>query len=284
MADPPGDQRVERVLVDRGEEARDVQVERPRGPPAVRRRAAEKRHQPVARSERALAAAAGERVVDEDALEERLLVRDEEVVDDAVAEIGGEDLARLRARGDEADGRPRAVGVGAQLLLEAEQVRLRVRLEGERGQRAALAPAAGAVLPPERLERKEVGPITSRHAPPGRSTAELPVRRAAQGRVAPRAGGGSRTSIAHPRGPRHTSRVASTRKFAYTVVLEEDPRGHWHAYAPAVPGCFGGGRTRAQAVRQYRAALKLHVEELRALGGRVPVERRSPAVRVVVAA
>jgi len=78
--------------------------------------------------------------------------------------------------------------------------------------------------------------------------------------------------------------VSSARKLAYTVVLEEDPRGHWHAYAPAVPGCFGGGRTRAAALRQYRAALKLHVEELAAHGDRVPVERRAPTARVVVAA
>lgn len=74
------------------------------------------------------------------------------------------------------------------------------------------------------------------------------------------------------------------RKLVYTVVLEEEPRGHWHAYAPAVPGCFGGGRTRAQALRQFRAAVKLHVEELIARGRRAPIERRSPAVRVVVAA
>ena len=70
----------------------------------------------------------------------------------------------------------------------------------------------------------------------------------------------------------------------YTVVLEEDPPGHWHAYAPAVPGCFGGGRTRAEALRRYRAALRFHLEELAACGGSLPIERRSPAVQVVVAA
>jgi predicted RNase H-like HicB family nuclease len=78
--------------------------------------------------------------------------------------------------------------------------------------------------------------------------------------------------------------MPSNRTRKYTVVLEEDPPGHWHAYAPAVPGCFGGGRSRAEALRRYRAALRLHLEELAAHGGALPVERRSPAVQVVVAA
>jgi predicted RNase H-like HicB family nuclease len=51
-----------------------------------------------------------------------------------------------------------------------------------------------------------------------------------------------------------------------------------------VPGCFGDGRTRAEALRQYRAALRLHLDELAARGGSLPIERRSPAVQVVVAA
>jgi predicted RNase H-like HicB family nuclease len=82
----------------------------------------------------------------------------------------------------------------------------------------------------------------------------------------------------------HTPTVPSARKLTYTVVLEEDPPKHWHAYAPAVPGCFGGGRTRAEALRQYRAALRLHLDELGARGGSLPIERRSPAVQVIVAA
>jgi predicted RNase H-like HicB family nuclease len=82
----------------------------------------------------------------------------------------------------------------------------------------------------------------------------------------------------------HTPSVPNARKLKYTVVLEEDPPRHWHAYAPAVPGCFGGGRTRAEALRQYRAALRLHLEELAVRGGSPPIERRSPAVQVIVAA
>lgn len=91
-------------------------------------------------------------------------------------------------------------------------------------------------------------------------------------------------SIAAIRVEFHTLVVPSAKKFTYTVVLEEEPAKHWHAYAPSVPGCFGGGRTRAEALRQYRSALRLHLDELAAQGRALPVERRSPAVQVVVAA
>jgi predicted RNase H-like HicB family nuclease len=90
--------------------------------------------------------------------------------------------------------------------------------------------------------------------------------------------------IARSSAPVHSPDVASARKLTYTVFLEEDPPGNWHAYAPAVPGCFGGGRSRAEALRRYRAALRLHLDELSAHGASLPVERSSPAVQIVVAA
>lgn len=73
------------------------------------------------------------------------------------------------------------------------------------------------------------------------------------------------------------------KRSAYTVVLEDDPPGHWHAYAPAVPGCFAGGRTRAEALRRFRSALRMHLAALAAHGHAVPVERVPAAVQVVVA-
>src|SRR5439155_14729893 len=90
--------------------------------------------------------------------------------------------------------------------------------------------------------------------------------------------------IAPALGAAHIRMVPNTRKLTYTVVLEEDPPRYWHAYAPAVPGCFAGGRTRGEALRRYRAALRLHLGELAGRGRSLPIERRSPAVQVVVAA
>ena len=74
--------------------------------------------------------------------------------------------------------------------------------------------------------------------------------------------------------------MRSRREISYTVVIEEDPPGNWHAYAPAVPGCFAGGRNRAEALRRYRSALRTHLDELAAAGHRRPVERAKPAVQV----
>jgi len=82
----------------------------------------------------------------------------------------------------------------------------------------------------------------------------------------------------------HTAVMARKRKVAYTVVLEEEPPGSWHAYAPAVRGCFAGGRTRSEALRRYRSALRLHLDELAARGAALPTERHAAAVQVVVAA
>ena len=54
------------------------------------------------------------------------------------AEVGGENLARLGAAGDEAERPPGAVGVVAQLMLQAQQRRLGVKLDGEGVQDVAL--------------------------------------------------------------------------------------------------------------------------------------------------
>jgi hypothetical protein len=101
--------------------------------------------------------------VNEERLEHALLVRHQQVVDDPVAEVRREDLARLWAAGDEADRGSRAVALGAELLLEREQVRFGVRLEGERIARVPLVAAAAAVLPPQLAERIEV---RADHEPP----------------------------------------------------------------------------------------------------------------------
>jgi predicted RNase H-like HicB family nuclease len=82
---------------------------------------------------------------------------------------------------------------------------------------------------------------------------------------------------------RHTG-VVTRRNATYTVVLEEEPEGNWHAYAPAVRGCFAGGKTRSEALRRYRSALQLHLDELLAQGRALPKERHAPAVQIVVAA
>lgn len=69
----------------------------------------------------------------------------------------------------------------------------------------------------------------------------------------------------------------------YTVVVEKEA-GAWHAYAPAVPGCFAGGKTRSEALRRFRSALRLHVQSLLAAGRQAPIERQPSAVKITIAA
>ena len=55
--------------------------------------------------------------MDEPGLEEALLAGDQEMVHDAVTEVGGEDFAGLGTVGDETDRAPWTIGVCPQLLL-----------------------------------------------------------------------------------------------------------------------------------------------------------------------
>ncbi|MNG11453.1 hypothetical protein D3C84_949980 [compost metagenome] len=65
----------------------------------------------------------------------------EQVVDDAIAEVGGPDLPRLRVGDHEADGGPGLVGTLDQLGMQLHEVALQVELEGQ------CAPAATLVAP-----------------------------------------------------------------------------------------------------------------------------------------
>ncbi len=50
--------------------------------------------------------------------------------------------------------------------------------------------------------------------------------------------------------------------FAIMVRKDEPGRG-FYAYCPRLPGCFSNGRTKAEARRNMREAIRLHVESLR---------------------
>jgi len=101
--------------------------------------------------------------VNEDRLEDALLMRDQQVVDDAVPKVRCEDLARLRAFGQEADRRSRPVAAAAKLGLQCEQVALEGELEVESAPGVPLVAPADAVMPPELGEGKE---IRADHDPP----------------------------------------------------------------------------------------------------------------------
>lgn len=101
--------------------------------------------------------------MNEQPFEHALLPRHQHMVHDPVAEVGGEDLARLGTARDETDGAARAVGVLAQLLLKHEQLGLGVHFERQGTLGVPLVAAAVTILPPQRAEGVEV---RADHEPP----------------------------------------------------------------------------------------------------------------------
>ena len=55
----------------------------------------------------------------------------------------------------------------------------------------------------------------------------------------------------------------------YTIVVEQSPT-NYAVYVPDLPGCVATGATREEAVEEIRAAIRLHIESLRAHGEPVP--------------
>ena len=58
----------------------------------------------------------------------------------------------------------------------------------------------------------------------------------------------------------------------YTVILEREADGGYHASCPTLPGCHSQGDTLDEAVENIREAIGLYVESLEAHGEPVPRE------------
>jgi predicted RNase H-like HicB family nuclease len=69
----------------------------------------------------------------------------------------------------------------------------------------------------------------------------------------------------------HGDPVSMT-KHHFTVVLERDPEGGFHASCPALKGCHSEGDTVDEAVANVREAIALYLESLAAKGEMIPVE------------
>jgi len=61
-------------------------------------------------------------------------------------------------------------------------------------------------------------------------------------------------------------------KQRYTVLLEPDEDGGYHAYCPILPGCHSEGDSVEEALGNVREAIELYVESLTAHGEAVPTE------------
>ena len=68
----------------------------------------------------------------------------------------------------------------------------------------------------------------------------------------------------------------------YTIVIEKSPR-NYAVYVPDLPGCVATGGSEAEAVREIRQAIQLHIESLRKHQEPVPEPRCTATVVDVVA-
>lgn len=62
------------------------------------------------------------------------------------------------------------------------------------------------------------------------------------------------------------------KEITYTVVLEREEGGGYHAFCPALKGCHSQGDTFDEAVENIREAISLYIETLREDGEKIPSE------------
>jgi predicted RNase H-like HicB family nuclease len=67
----------------------------------------------------------------------------------------------------------------------------------------------------------------------------------------------------------------------YTIILERGPK-NFSAYAPDFPGCVAAADTETETISLMKAALEMHIEDMRERGE--PIPRPSAAREVEVAA
>ena len=60
--------------------------------------------------------------------------------------------------------------------------------------------------------------------------------------------------------------------YRYTVILEPEADGGFHAYCPALKGCHSQGDSIDEAMDNAREAIEAYLESLRAHGEPIPQE------------
>jgi predicted RNase H-like HicB family nuclease len=58
----------------------------------------------------------------------------------------------------------------------------------------------------------------------------------------------------------------------YTVLLERENDGGYHAFCPTLPGCHTQGNTYNGAVKNIEEAVQLYLESLQSHGEKLPIE------------
>jgi predicted RNase H-like HicB family nuclease len=58
----------------------------------------------------------------------------------------------------------------------------------------------------------------------------------------------------------------------FTVILEREEDGGYHAFIPALPGCHSQGDNLEEATNNIREAMEAYIESLKSRGEPVPKE------------
>jgi predicted RNase H-like HicB family nuclease len=59
---------------------------------------------------------------------------------------------------------------------------------------------------------------------------------------------------------------------SYTVILEKQTVGGYHAFCPALKGCHSEGETEAEALQGIQEAIEIYLDSLRAHNEPIPEE------------
>ncbi len=60
--------------------------------------------------------------------------------------------------------------------------------------------------------------------------------------------------------------------YRYTIILDREPDGGYHAFCPTLRGCHSQGDTLDEAVNNIREAIGAYLESVEAHGEPIPIE------------
>ena len=62
------------------------------------------------------------------------------------------------------------------------------------------------------------------------------------------------------------------KEYNYTIILEKEEDGGYHAFCPSLPGCHTQGDTYDETMSNIKDAVKLYIESLKAHKEPIPAE------------
>ncbi len=61
-------------------------------------------------------------------------------------------------------------------------------------------------------------------------------------------------------------------EYNYTVIMEREEAGGYHAFCPALPGCHSQGDSYEETIENITEAMELYIESLKAHAEPIPCE------------